>query len=223
MVASYDSSDDSSSDSVYDTSSVVKISAINEASLFDEGYDDGFEAAVDDYLYDDYKNKFSKNELEIYKKGYFAGYIEGGRGELYEILYYYLIQKYLFITIASAAIIIFGLAWFISKRSQVKRSSDSKNSNQPNVQKNSKAAWIISGVVITSIIGFYLYGNTSETEPANSNKSDNPYEATSIDHNCTDFDTQEDAQFFYEANGGPDEDPHGLDRDNDGTACDWNP
>ncbi|MEH7503311.1 excalibur calcium-binding domain-containing protein [Neobacillus drentensis] len=52
--------------------------------------------------------------------------------------------------------------------------------------------------------------------------SDNPYTATDIDHDCPDFETQEDAQLFFEANGGPEEDPHDLDRDNDGMACDWN-
>ncbi|MCL6572899.1 MAG: excalibur calcium-binding domain-containing protein [Bacillus sp. (in: Bacteria)] len=68
-----------------------------------------------------------------------------------------------------------------------------------------------------------MYGNTSHSDPANSNESDIPYEVTSIDQDCSDFETQEDAQLFYEANGGPDEDPHDLDRDNDGMACDWNP
>jgi hypothetical protein len=52
--------------------------------------------------------------------------------------------------------------------------------------------------------------------------SSNPYSYTTIDHDCSDFATQEDAQLFYEANGGPDSDPHDLDRDNDGYACDWN-
>ncbi|WP_066385481.1 excalibur calcium-binding domain-containing protein [Neobacillus mesonae] len=51
---------------------------------------------------------------------------------------------------------------------------------------------------------------------------DNPYTATDIDHNCTDFDSQEDAQLFFEANGGPEYDPHDLDRDGDGIACEWN-
>jgi Excalibur calcium-binding domain len=50
----------------------------------------------------------------------------------------------------------------------------------------------------------------------------NPYSATNIDHDCSDFDTQEDAQLFYEANGGPYSDPHYLDRDKDDMACDWN-
>lgn len=53
--------------------------------------------------------------------------------------------------------------------------------------------------------------------------SENPYSATDIDHDCPDFETGEDAQLFYIANGGPEYDPHDLDRDNDGRACDWNP
>ena len=39
------------------------------------------------------------------------------------------------------------------------------------------------------------------------------------DYDCTDFDTQADAQAFYEANGGPTYDPFNLDNDDDGTAC----
>lgn len=39
------------------------------------------------------------------------------------------------------------------------------------------------------------------------------------DRACADFDTQEDAQEFYEEQGGPDTDPHGLDPDGDGIAC----
>ena len=40
-----------------------------------------------------------------------------------------------------------------------------------------------------------------------------------VDRNCSDFTTWREAQDFYEAEGGPGEDPHGLDRDSDGTAC----
>ncbi len=38
-------------------------------------------------------------------------------------------------------------------------------------------------------------------------------------HNCSDFDTWSEAQEFYESEGGPDSDPHRLDRDRDGIAC----
>jgi len=42
-----------------------------------------------------------------------------------------------------------------------------------------------------------------------------------IDKDCSDFATQEEAQDFYErADAG---DPHNLDADNDGKACEWNP
>ena len=43
------------------------------------------------------------------------------------------------------------------------------------------------------------------------------------DKNCSDFDNWEQAQRFYEENGGPDEDPHGLDRDGNGLACETLP
>lgn len=52
--------------------------------------------------------------------------------------------------------------------------------------------------------------------------SGNPYTTTDIDHDCPDFSTPRDAQLFFEANGGPDYDPHDLDRDGDGFACEWN-
>ena len=38
-----------------------------------------------------------------------------------------------------------------------------------------------------------------------------------VDRNCSDFDTQPEAQRFFEAQGPSD--PHRLDRDNDGVAC----
>ena len=39
------------------------------------------------------------------------------------------------------------------------------------------------------------------------------------DRDCGDFSEWQDAQDFFLAEGGPDEDPHGLDRDGDGVAC----
>lgn len=41
------------------------------------------------------------------------------------------------------------------------------------------------------------------------------------DRDCRDFNTQEEAQRFYERSGPGD--PHGLDRDNDGIACETLP
>ncbi|RWR28847.1 excalibur calcium-binding domain-containing protein [Sinirhodobacter populi] len=41
------------------------------------------------------------------------------------------------------------------------------------------------------------------------------------DKNCSDFSTPAEAQRFFLAAGGPLSDPHGLDRDGDGNACEW--
>ena len=43
------------------------------------------------------------------------------------------------------------------------------------------------------------------------------------DKDCDDFKTQRDAQIFYEDNGGPHSDPHMLDEDRDGIACETLP
>jgi len=40
-----------------------------------------------------------------------------------------------------------------------------------------------------------------------------------VDRDCSDFDTQPEAQAFFIAEGGPEEDPHGLDADGNGIAC----
>lgn len=39
------------------------------------------------------------------------------------------------------------------------------------------------------------------------------------DYDCSDFYSQEEAQEFFEEEGGPWDDPHNLDRDGDGVAC----
>jgi hypothetical protein len=41
------------------------------------------------------------------------------------------------------------------------------------------------------------------------------------DKNCSDFASAGEAQRFFLANGGPNRDPHGLDGDGDGNACEW--
>ena len=45
------------------------------------------------------------------------------------------------------------------------------------------------------------------------------YDPNGEDRNCTDFATHEEAQCFFIAAGGPVSDPHGLDTDKDGIAC----
>ena len=50
-------------------------------------------------------------------------------------------------------------------------------------------------------------------------RSSPPGESDFQDRNCGDFATWQEAQDFYIAEGGPSQDPHRLDRDKDGTAC----
>jgi hypothetical protein len=45
------------------------------------------------------------------------------------------------------------------------------------------------------------------------------YDPSGPDRDCGDFDTWREAQAFYEAAGGPQKDPHRLDRDGNGIAC----
>jgi endonuclease YncB( thermonuclease family) len=47
--------------------------------------------------------------------------------------------------------------------------------------------------------------------------------ANFVDRDCADFSTQAAAQNFFLANGGPSSDPHQLDADHDGIACESNP
>src|SRR3712207_4766741 len=47
--------------------------------------------------------------------------------------------------------------------------------------------------------------------------------ASAADRDCGDFASQRAAQLFYLRQGGPQLDPHGLDADDDGVACDSNP
>ena len=43
------------------------------------------------------------------------------------------------------------------------------------------------------------------------------------DKDCSDFPTQRAAQKFFKKHGGPKRDPHRLDADHDGIACEDNP
>lgn len=54
-------------------------------------------------------------------------------------------------------------------------------------------------------------------------RTDNPTRTRSRevygDYDCSDFNSQREAQNFFEEQGGPRTDYHGLDRDGDGIAC----
>ena len=62
------------------------------------------------------------------------------------------------------------------------------------------------GQKTASTVGRSVYGRT---------------EQRTGDRNCSDFASPTEAQRFFLAAGGPVRDPHGLDRDGDGNACEW--
>ena len=82
---------------------------------------------------------------------------------------------------------------------------------------------IVIGVV--ALIGWWIFGdsdNKSGYSRDNDYSSARSYEEYG-DYDCTDFSTQEEAQEFFEDEGGPGSDYHGLDRDKDGIACETLP
>jgi len=72
---------------------------------------------------------------------------------------------------------------------------------------NFKKYWWVFVVVVLCAGLFYWF----VWKPANA------------DRDCSDFNTQKEAQAFFESKGGPQKDKHGLDRDKDGVACETLP
>lgn len=75
-------------------------------------------------------------------------------------------------------------------------------------------ALILFGIVSAILESPSLVDNEPYYEPQYNNLNYN-----GSDMNCDDFATAWEAQQFYEANGP--RDPHDLDRDGDGRACEW--
>lgn len=91
------------------------------------------------------------------------------------------------------------------------------------------------GIIAATLIGAGGYAilnndNTDSSAPANvinsvrSGLQDDDYTTERSfeefgDRDCGDFSSQSEAQAFFEAEGGPFDDYHGLDRDGDGIAC----
>ena len=71
------------------------------------------------------------------------------------------------------------------------------------------------GVACVSLPGAPKPGS----EPSGTEPSPVPPENAFVDRNCGDFDSWQEAQDFFLSEGGPDKDPHRLDRDGDGVAC----
>ena len=64
-----------------------------------------------------------------------------------------------------------------------------------------------------------LPGAPGDESRSDSSANPTPTPKPTDTHNCSDFDTWQEAQSFYESEGGPGSDPHRLDRDGDGVAC----
>lgn len=98
---------------------------------------------------------------------------------------------------------------------------------------NSQFRNILIGIIIGGVTGAGGYALFIGGKNANSKRTGSePYIQNSAslgkssllrdgkeDKDCSDFHTQREAQEFFEANGGPSSDPHGLDRDGDGRVC----
>ena len=63
-------------------------------------------------------------------------------------------------------------------------------------------------IIIVIFVGYLIFTNSKSS-----------YNSEYGDYDCSDFPTQAEAQIFFEAEGGPLEDYHNLDRDSDGVAC----
>lgn len=64
-----------------------------------------------------------------------------------------------------------------------------------------------------------LWGTCTGQQLAQRQSSGQKSDTSGEDKDCSDFKTQNEAQAFFTSQGGPDKDPHKLDQDRDGQAC----
>jgi len=220
IIANKNDSRESNLDVNTNTQSVEKnvyIYKNNKIEPYELGYEKGFSTALNNKNYLDFIGGLTEADLEKFKTGYYAGYIEGGGGSTFDRYYYWLALKYKWYSLSAIVVLLSVVLFLLLRRSRSKNKGEGK---KPFPWQKSSFVFSIL-VVLTFIILTNL--KSDKFEPVDSDIEQNPYTFTTVDHDCVDFDTQKDAQLFYEANGGPSSDPHDLDRDNDGMACDWNP
>ena len=101
-----------------------------------------------------------------------------------------------------------------------------------NMSKDTFWTILVWGAIISGGIWFFnSSGSSSKSSFAEQNisgyaREDDPTTTRSSltgDRDCDDFDYQSEAQEFFEEEGGPDDDPHNLDRDGDGEVCETLP
>ena len=94
---------------------------------------------------------------------------------------------------------------------------------QPRGAWDPKWVLAVAVVAIVGLAGALLYFTSLDSSGASPEESSvttaEPMPIPLQDHNCPDFETQSEAQDYYERAGGPDLDPHRLDDDGDGIAC----
>lgn len=95
---------------------------------------------------------------------------------------------------------------------------------------NSQFKNILIGVVVGGVVvvGGYAFFNDEKNLDFYI-RTDDPTETRAFlesgeeDKDCADFSTQDEAQEFFESEGGPSSDSHNLDRDGDGVVCETLP
>ena len=104
---------------------------------------------------------------------------------------------------------------------------------RPKTKQDIVTAIIVTGMLVAIFVGYFLiyylfFEDTKITAASvlpDSGENFTPRYPTvaltsvNIDKECGDFFDQDDAQKYYEAQGGPTFDPDDLDLDNDGLAC----
>ncbi|TMN21574.1 hypothetical protein FH966_01375 [Lentibacillus cibarius] len=95
---------------------------------------------------------------------------------------------------------------------------------QNRAKRAERGIWSRDGYVTDE--GFYYQKGKDTSSDSNTRgdssaqqTGDQKYDPNGPDRDCGDFDTQQQAQNFFKAAGGPESDPHRLDRDNDGVVC----
>jgi Excalibur calcium-binding domain len=82
---------------------------------------------------------------------------------------------------------------------------------------------IIAGTIALVGVGSAVMINNNSKSEDTYTRNDNPSVERSYkeygDKDCQDFSSQDEAQEFFESEGGPDDDFHNLDRDGDGVVC----
>ncbi|WP_394218645.1 thermonuclease family protein [Halobacillus trueperi] len=98
--------------------------------------------------------------------------------------------------------------------------SASMKNAETRAKQEEKGIWSIDGYVTGEGFREGESSSVEETPASSTYVGSLPYDPQGPDRDCGDFSSQEEAQAFYEAAGGPAQDPHRLDgHDQDGLVC----